>query len=101
MAFRTIPLMYVSATLVRPLTQSRLIYRNSRGWVAQVYRNTEKTPLAMKQSFDLKKESICTSLRAHLKWRAVGGGLVVELSRRWEGLCEEAVLIVFGVNCCF
>ena len=101
MAFRTNPLMCVSATLVQPLTQSRPIYRNSRGWVAQVFKNTEKTLLAMKQSLDSKKESVCTSLCAHRKWRAVGGDLVVELSRQWEGLCEEAVLIVFGVNRCF
>lgn len=101
MAFRTNPLMCVSATLVQPLTQSRPIYRNSRGWVAQVFKNTEKTLLAMKQSLDSKKESTCTSLCSHRKWRAVRRDLVVELSRRWEGLCEEAVLIVFGVNCCF
>ena len=101
MAFRTIPLMCVSATLVQPLTQSKSIYRNSRGWVAQVFKNTEKTLLAMEQSLDLKKESICTSLCAHRNRRAVGGGLVVELSRRWAGLCEEGVLIVFGVNWCF
>lgn len=41
-------------------------------------------------------ESMCTP-ELESCWR----DLVVELSRRWAGLCEEAVLDVIGVDWCF